>query len=223
MAANDGPGEIGLRGALQHQILADEIVQRRQADGGERGDQEHDRQIRRGRRHAAVGRDFERMAALIQIADQHEQRAGRDAVIQHLIHRAVEPLLRERKDSEHHESQVAHRGIRHQLLHVGLHHRDQRSVDDAGDGECRDPGRGLRARRSGNSGRQKRTSPYVPIFSMTDASMMEPAVGASTCASGSQVCSGNSGTLIANATKNARNSSICACAIEAPVARSGSG
>ncbi len=39
--------------------------------------------------------------------------------------------------------------------------------------------------------------------------MTEPAVGASTCASGSQVCSGNSGTFIANATKNARNSSIC--------------
>src|ERR1039457_6205289 len=39
--------------------------------------------------------------------------------------------------------------------------------------------------------------------------MMEPAVGASTCASGSQVCRGKIGTLIANATKNARKSSIC--------------
>ena len=47
----------------------------------------------------------------------------------------------------------------------------------------------------------------MPILSMTDASMTEPAVGASTCASGNQVCSGKSGTLIANATKNARNSS----------------
>ena len=44
---------------------------------------------------------------------------------------------------------------------------------------------------------------------MTHASITEPAVGASTCASGSQVCSGNSGTLIANAMKNARNSSSC--------------
>ena len=43
---------------------------------------------------------------------------------------------------------------------------------------------------------------------MTLASMMDPAVGASTCASGSQVCSGKIGTLIANAMKNARNSSI---------------
>ena len=39
--------------------------------------------------------------------------------------------------------------------------------------------------------------------------MTEPAEGASTCASGSQVCSGKSGTLMANARKKARNSSIC--------------
>ena len=44
--------------------------------------------------------------------------------------------------------------------------------------------------------------------------MTEPAVGASTCASGSQVCSGNSGTLMAKARKNARNSSICSPAVK---------
>ena len=61
----------------------------------------------------------------------------------------------------------------------------------------------------GNIGRQNRSRPYAPIFSMTDASITEPAVGASTCASGSQVCSGNIGTFTAKATKNARKSSIC--------------
>ena len=61
----------------------------------------------------------------------------------------------------------------------------------------------------GNIGRQNRTRPYVPIFSMTDASITEPAVGASTCASGSQVCSGNIGTFTAKAKKNARKSIIC--------------
>ena len=40
-------------------------------------------------------------------------------------------------------------------------------------------------------------------------------MGASTCASGSQVCSGNSGTLMAKATKNARNSSICSPGVSA--------
>ena len=46
--------------------------------------------------------------------------------------------------------------------------------------------------------------PYVPIFSRTPARMTDPAVGASTWASGSQVWNGNIGTLIANPRKNAR-------------------
>ncbi len=59
---------------------------------------------------------------------------------------------------------------------------------------------------SGNSCRLKRINPYAPTFSRTPASRTEPAVGASVCASGSHVWSGNSGTLTANATKNARKS-----------------
>ena len=53
----------------------------------------------------------------------------------------------------------------------------------------------------GSSGREKRMKPYVPIFSKTPARMTEPAVGASVCASGSQVWNGNIGTLIAKAKK----------------------
>ena len=45
----------------------------------------------------------------------------------------------------------------------------------------------------------------MPIFSSTPARMTEPAVGASTWASGSQVWNGKSGTLIANASAKARN------------------
>ena len=41
--------------------------------------------------------------------------------------------------------------------------------------------------------------------------MTEPAVGASTCASGSHVCTGHIGTLTAKAAKNARKMSTCAC------------
>ena len=58
---------------------------------------------------------------------------------------------------------------------------------------------------SGKSGRQNRIIPYVPIFSKTPARITLPAVGASTCASGSHVWNGKSGTLIANAMKKARN------------------
>src|SRR5882757_7071992 len=58
---------------------------------------------------------------------------------------------------------------------------------------------------AGKKGSEKRTNPYVPIFSRTPARMTEPAVGASTCASGSHVWNGNIGTLMANPRKNARN------------------
>ena len=44
----------------------------------------------------------------------------------------------------------------------------------------------------------------MPSFSMTPARITEPAVGASVWASGSQVCSGNSGTLTEKARAKAR-------------------
>src|SRR6516165_1729696 len=62
----------------------------------------------------------------------------------------------------------------------------------------------------GKNGSEKRMKPYVPIFNRTPARITEPAVGASTCASGSQVWNGNIGTLIANPRKNAKNSHTAA-------------
>ncbi len=58
----------------------------------------------------------------------------------------------------------------------------------------------------GQIGSENRRKPYVPIFRRTPARMTEPAVGASTCASGSHVWKGNIGTLIANPRKNAQKS-----------------
>ena len=57
---------------------------------------------------------------------------------------------------------------------------------------------------------EKRRKPYAPSFSMMAASTAEPPVGASTCTSGSQVCTGHIGTFTANAAKKAKNSSVCA-------------
>ena len=62
----------------------------------------------------------------------------------------------------------------------------------------------------GKNGSEKRMKPYVPIFSRTPARMTEPAVGASTCASGSQVWNGNIGTLMAKPRKKAKNSHTAA-------------
>src|SRR5215467_5502235 len=58
---------------------------------------------------------------------------------------------------------------------------------------------------SGSSGSENRRKPYVPIFSRTLARITEPAVGASVCASGSQVWKGNIGTFTAKPTKKAQN------------------
>src|SRR6185295_19152303 len=59
---------------------------------------------------------------------------------------------------------------------------------------------------SGNSGIAYRQKPYVPIFSITPARIIDPATGACTCASGNQVCTGNMGTLMAKARAKAANS-----------------
>jgi len=48
----------------------------------------------------------------------------------------------------------------------------------------------------------------VPIFRRTPARITEPPVGACVCASGNQVCNGNSGTLTANPIAMATNSHL---------------
>ena len=63
----------------------------------------------------------------------------------------------------------------------------------------------------GSSGREKRRKPYVPIFSSTLARITEPAVGASTCASGSQVWNGNIGTLIGEADEEGPEDPLLRC------------
>ena len=61
----------------------------------------------------------------------------------------------------------------------------------------------------GKSGSRNRKNPYVPIFRSTAARTTDPGVGASTWASGSQVCSGKTGTFTANARANALKSQSC--------------
>ena len=72
---------------------------------------------------------------------------------------------------------------------------------------------------SGKSGSAYRKKPNVPILRSTPARMTEPAVGASVCASGSQVWSGNIGTLTANATAKARNSQRAASGVTSSACR----
>src|SRR3954468_6971390 len=63
---------------------------------------------------------------------------------------------------------------------------------------------------SGAIGIENRRKPYAPSLSMIAASTAEPPVGASTCTSGNQVCTGHIGTFTANAAKKAKKMRICA-------------
>jgi hypothetical protein len=51
--------------------------------------------------------------------------------------------------------------------------------------------------------------PYVPSFNNTPAKITEPAVGASTWASGSHICTGSIGIFTANEEKKAIHSNNC--------------
>src|ERR1043165_9009522 len=63
---------------------------------------------------------------------------------------------------------------------------------------------------AGNSGRANRMNPYAPSFSMIAARITEPAVGAWTWASGSQVWTGHIGILTAKLARKASHSQVCA-------------
>ena len=58
---------------------------------------------------------------------------------QHDEQRTIQPRLCETENPQHHKAQMAHRGIRDQLLQVGLNHRDQCAINNANEGERHDP------------------------------------------------------------------------------------
>ena len=204
-------------GADEHEELADESVRPRHADAAQRDDREQRREHRHHARDAAVDVDQARVPALVDHADEEEQRAGRDAVVDHDHQRALHALHGEREDAEHHEAEVADRRVGDELLEVRLHQRRR-----ARRTRCRSPrargwpigSPGLIAA-AGKSGTASRRKPKVPSLSMMLARTTEPAVGASTCASGSQVWNGNIGTFTANARKKAPNSHFAAVGVMA--------
>ena len=135
-AAGEGrPHLVGDEHALQDQQLADEPVQRRQADRRHRHHQEDRGVDRHHLRQPAVLGDLARVAPLVDDADQQEEPAGRDAVIELLDDAAGEADRVQREHAEHHHRHVADRRVGDQPLPVLLRQRDQRAVDDADDRE----------------------------------------------------------------------------------------
>ena len=125
---------------------------------GQHRDHKHFGQVRSRIRNAAIIRDLQRMPALVQKPDQHEQCARRDAVVQHLVNRPVKADLRKREDPEHDESQMAHRRVSHQLFHIGLYHRHQRAINDADNRQRHNPHRAIPSRRREHRNRKPQNS-----------------------------------------------------------------
>ncbi len=75
------------------------------------------------------------MAAFIDHTNEQKQRAGGQAMTDHLINRALHALHVEGEQTEHDKTQVADRRIGHKLFDVALHHRNQRAVDDSDHGQ----------------------------------------------------------------------------------------
>ena len=193
---------------MQHEELADEPVRARDADAAQRHDRQHRGEHRHDPRDAAVGLDQSRVAPLVDHADQEEQRAGRDAVVDHDHQRALHALHGQREDAEHHEAEVADRRVGDELLEVRLHERHERAVDDADHREHEDR-RCAPSDSSPRLGKERHREAQEAERTQLQHDARKhhrAAVGASTCASGSQVWNGNIGTFTANARKNAPNS-----------------
>ena len=157
-AAEQREPEVDLERADQHQELADEARGARQADGGHGEQHEHQRVGRHPVGQAAVAGDLARVDAVVDHADAQEQRAGDDAVRQHLEQRALDALHVEGEDADRHHAHMRDRGIGDQLLHVRLRQRDQRGVDHRDDRQRVDQRRELREA-IGSIGTEKRRKP----------------------------------------------------------------
>ena len=107
---------------------------------------------------AAVAGDLAGVDAVVDHADAEEQRAGDDAVRQHLEQRALDALLVEGEDADGHEAHMGDRRIGDQLLHVLLRQRHQRGVDHRDHRQREDQRREIR-RASGSIGTEKRRKP----------------------------------------------------------------
>ena len=100
---------------------------------GNKQEEGHQHGHRRGE--AAKLLDFVGVAPVVEHPDTEEKRASGDAVIQHLVDRALNRDGVERKNAEYDETQVAHGRVSHEAFQIGLYGGHKRAVDDADNGE----------------------------------------------------------------------------------------
>ena len=160
---NQGVQRVHPKGPQQNQEFPHEPVQTRQADGGEDYEEERSTKKRDHPKESSIIGYHPGVAPLIDHTDHEEEGPGGEAVVDHLEYRSGDPFTIQSKDPQNDKAQVAHAGISHKALQVGLHHRHPRPVDDPHEGEPRDPGKeghgGV-----GEQGQGKAEKPVGPHF-----------------------------------------------------------
>ena len=132
--ADDGlPGDR----AQQHQELAHEAGQAGQAGRGQAEEHHQRGEHRHALAQPAHLGDGAVVGSLVDDADEEEERAGDDAVGDHLEDRALHALLVEDEDAQGHEAHVADRGVGDESLQVGLADGHDGAVEHADDREQR--------------------------------------------------------------------------------------
>ena len=137
----------------------DEAGQARQTDAGHHEEPERPRRRPGPARQTAHLRDRPVVGPLVDDADEQEEGARDDPVVDHLQDRALHPLLLEDEDAQGHEAHVADRRVGDQLLEVGLDDGHDRAVDDRDQARARRSAAPGRVRRPGTAAAAKRMKP----------------------------------------------------------------
>ena len=157
------PGTSGRWNAYMPAIverLADEAVEARQADARHGDEHPEEGQQLQPRRHAAVVGHLPRVVALVEHADEEEQRPGRQAVVDHLQQAAAHADLVQGEHAEHAEAEMGHAAVGDELLDIVLGQGAERSVKDADDRQRADQ---RRAEAEAGVGRQRNAQPQKAV------------------------------------------------------------
>src|ERR1700760_1049031 len=119
-----------LHAAGENKELADKAVEHGQAGNRKRGDDEERDHPGKLCGKAAVIAHVVGAVALIEDAEQHEERAAADAFIDGGVDSAVNPRNSEAKDPEDDNADVPQGAVGGKLFEVFLDERDERTIDD---------------------------------------------------------------------------------------------
>ena len=139
--ADHGKDRMHLIGAEQDQEFADEIAEPRQAERGDGEEHAPAGEARQAGPEPAKLGEIARVQPLLQGAGEDEQRAGADAVGQHLHHHALQRQRVPGIDAEQDEAEMADAAIGDQPLQIRLPKSQQRAINDGDDAEQHGDGR----------------------------------------------------------------------------------